>query len=78
MIVGLGVLARVSPEFKAAATDISPTLLLLAHDIDHALTTATRGLHTAGYSWADIAARLGITRQAAHQRWGPRPDRDTR
>ena len=26
-----------------------------------------------GYSWADIAARLGITRQAAQQRWGGQP-----
>jgi hypothetical protein len=23
-----------------------------------------------GYSWAEIASRLGITRQAAQQRWG--------
>jgi hypothetical protein len=29
VIVGLGVLARVSPAFKAAATDISLTLLVL-------------------------------------------------
>ena len=27
------------------------------------------GLRSAGYSWAEIAHRLGITRQAAHQRW---------
>ena len=26
-----------------------------------------------GYSWADIAARLGVTRQAAQQRWGAPP-----
>ena len=29
VIVGLGVLARVSPEFKAAATDISLTALIV-------------------------------------------------
>ena len=29
--------------------------------------TALRGF---GYSWADIAMRLGITRQGAQQRWG--------
>jgi hypothetical protein len=28
----------------------------------------------AGYSWAEIGSRLGITRQAAQQRWG-RPNR---
>jgi hypothetical protein len=26
-------------------------------------------LDTRGYSWAEIGARLGITRQAAQQRW---------
>ncbi len=30
--------------------------------------TELRARH--GYSWADIATRLGITRQAAQQRWG--------
>jgi hypothetical protein len=23
-----------------------------------------------GYSWAEIGSRLGVTRQAAQQRWG--------
>jgi hypothetical protein len=41
--------------------------------VDDALTHAVTGLRAAGYSWADIASRLGITRQAAHQRWGDRP-----
>jgi hypothetical protein len=27
------------------------------------------GLRNAGYSWAEIAARLGVTRQATQQRW---------
>ena len=31
---------------------------------------AITGLRGIGYSWADIALRLGITRQAAQQRWG--------
>ena len=38
--------------------------------LDAALSTAVRGLRATGYSWADIATRLGITRQAAQQRWG--------
>ena len=29
-----------------------------------------RVLRGCGYSWAEIGSRLGITRQAAHQRWG--------
>jgi hypothetical protein len=30
------------------------------------------GLRQAGYSWAEIAARIGVGRQAAQQRWGRR------
>lgn len=42
----------------------------LAAAVDTATTSAVTGLRTAGYSWADIGARLGMTRQAAQQRWG--------
>jgi hypothetical protein len=49
------------------------TLAGLANDIDTALREAITGLRTAGFSWTDIAARLGITRQAAQQRWGGEP-----
>ncbi|GIE90883.1 hypothetical protein SAMN06264365_12264 [Actinoplanes regularis] len=38
--------------------------------LDEAITEAVKGLRAHGYSWAEIADRLGITRQAAHQRWG--------
>ena len=43
----------------------------LSGDLDHAITEAITALRTRhGYSWADIGTRLGITRQAAQQRWG--------
>ena len=42
----------------------------LAEQVETATRTAVIGLRDTGYSWAEIAARLGITRQAAHQRWG--------
>jgi hypothetical protein len=45
-------------------------MLGLAEDIDTAIAEAVRGLRTCGYSWAEISSRLGITRQAAQQRWG--------
>lgn len=45
-------------------------LALLAICVDDAMTTAVTGLRAAGYSWAEIATRLGVTRQAAHQRFG--------
>jgi hypothetical protein len=48
-------------------------LAALATDIDTALQHAVTGLHQQGYSWADIATRLGTSRQAAHQRFTP-PD----
>ena len=42
----------------------------LADEVDTAIRQAVTGLHTFGYSWADIGTRLGVTRQAAQQRWG--------
>ena len=42
----------------------------LAADLDRAITDAVTGLRAYGYSWTEIARPLGITRQAAHQRWG--------
>jgi hypothetical protein len=42
----------------------------LAAEIDAAIGQAVTGLRGFGYSWADIGSRLGITRQAAQQRWG--------
>jgi len=44
----------------------------LANDIETAIRTAVIGLREHGYSWADIGTRLGVTRQAAQQRWGSR------
>jgi hypothetical protein len=45
----------------------------VAISFDAALSAAITGLRGNGYSWADIAVRLGITRQAAQQRWGTQP-----
>jgi hypothetical protein len=42
----------------------------LATQLDTAILQAVTGLRACGYSWSEIATRLGITRQAAHQRWG--------
>jgi hypothetical protein len=44
----------------------------LATELDEAIGRAVIGLREAGYSWAEIAARLGVSRQAAQQRWGRR------
>jgi hypothetical protein len=45
-------------------------LLALRDEIDAATQTAVDGLREFGYSWGEIAVRLGTTRQAAQQRWG--------
>ena len=42
----------------------------LAAELDEAITQAVTGLRNIGYSWAEIAVRLGVTRLAAQQRWG--------
>ena len=57
---------------RIAAGDIEglTALAALAADIDTATRTAVTGLRAAGYSWADIGSRLGMTRQAAQQRFG--------
>ena len=44
----------------------------LAIELDEAIAQAVIGVREAGYSWAEIAARLGVSRQAAQQRWGQR------
>ena len=42
----------------------------LAESIETAIRDAVIGLREFGYSWAEIGSRLGVTRQAAQQRWG--------
>ena len=57
---------------RVAAGDVEalPELLLLADEVEQATQSAVAGLRVAGYSWAEIAARTGTSRQAAQQRWG--------
>lgn len=38
--------------------------------VDEAITEAARGLYRFNYSWGDIGGVLGITKQAARQRFG--------
>lgn len=54
----------------AGDIDALAGITFLAADVDDAIRHAVTGLRTAGYSWAEIGARLGVTRQAAQQRWG--------
>ena len=45
-------------------------LLSLADELDAATRTAIEGPRGFGFSWGEIASRLGTSRQAAHQRLG--------
>jgi hypothetical protein len=60
---------------RVADGDVEALILMtdLAHEIDTAISRAVTGLREFGYSWAEIGSRLGITRQAAQQRWGRAP-----
>jgi hypothetical protein len=60
---------------RIADGDIESLTLMtgLATDIDTAIGQAVTGLRAFGYSWAEIGSRLGVTRQAAQQRWGTHP-----
>ena len=57
---------------RVATGDVEALALMLglSAEIDTAIGQAVTGLRQFGYSWAEIGSRLGITRQAAQQRWG--------
>ena len=61
---------------RVASGDIEAisAMARLADDLEEATRQAITGLRGSGYSWADIAMRLGITRQGAQQRWADRKD----
>jgi hypothetical protein len=48
-------------------------LVALSAVIDDAIGDAVIGLRAFGYSWSEIGQRLGISKQAAQQRWGSQP-----
>jgi hypothetical protein len=55
--------------------DALAPLAAMADQLDAAMQHGINGLRHAGYSWTEIGAQLGITRQGAQQRWG---DKDSR
>ena len=62
---------------RIAAGDVEAIFQMtnVAVEFDMLIGQAVNGLHTHGYSWAEIGSRLGITRQAAQQRWADTKDR---
>lgn len=57
---------------RRAASDIDalPMLLGAQDEVETLMREAVARCRAGGYSWADIGARLGISRQAAQQRFG--------
>lgn len=64
------VIAAYSRRVAAGDVDAISDMTSIAAELDDAISQAVTGLRAAGYTWAGIAASLGVTRQAAQQRWG--------
>jgi hypothetical protein len=54
----------------ASDPDDLSLLLDLRDELDAGLGRAVAELRASGFSWSEIARPLGMTRQAAQQRWG--------
>jgi DNA-directed RNA polymerase specialized sigma24 family protein len=64
------ILGAYANRVAAGDVDALTDMANLSTELDRAVGRAVTGLRAYGYSWAEIALRLGVTRQAAHQRWG--------
>ena len=68
------VIAAYSRRVASGDIEAITTMARLSDELEDATRQAITGLRAYGYSWADIAMRLGITRQGAQQRWGTTAD----
>src|SRR5579859_3745510 len=64
------ILAAYARRVASGDVEALAQMTALAADLDPAIGPAVTGLRGLGYSWAEIGLRLGVTRQAAQQRWG--------
>ena len=66
---------------RVAAGDVEAlrSLAQLSSEVDAVTRLAVAGLRTSpyNYSWSEIADRLGVTKQTAHERYGDRSGRGT-
>ena len=67
------VIAAYSRRVASGDIEAITTMAALADHLEDATRQAITGLRGFGYSWADVALRLGITRHGAQQRWGDTP-----
>jgi hypothetical protein len=47
-------------------------LVALSNEVERSIRDAVACLRAFGHSWGEVAAQIGVTRQAAQQRWGDR------
>lgn len=64
------VIRAYSRRIAAGDIDALADAAFLASQLDTAVRASVTGLRRRGYSWADIGRQLGVTRQAAQQRFG--------
>lgn len=59
---------------RAASGDVYALSAIVERQeaLEVALVEGARGAHSFGYSWAEIAQEIGVTRQAAWERFGKR------
>jgi hypothetical protein len=73
------ILAAYARRVAAGDVEALAALVALSAEVDAVTRLAVAGLRRPpyGYSWSEIAERLGISKQAAQQRYGDRTDRGT-
>lgn len=69
-----GMVRRIVRAYGRRIADSDPDdlalILSVRAELDTAIDQAVAGMRANGFSWAEIAAPLGMSRQAAQQRWG--------
>lgn len=63
------ILKALEPRIGSADPDDLAELIHLRHALDSAIDAAVRGQRANGFTWAEIARPLGISRQAVQKKW---------
>src|SRR5262249_14935905 len=60
------ILAGLARRIASGDVEALASLRSLTDEVDSCTRIAVRGLREFGYSWSEIASRMGISRQSAH------------
>ncbi len=58
-------------EAETGSLRVIAALVEQRNEVDDGLVAAVRAARDAGRSWSEIAAMLGVSKQAAQQKYGP-------